>query len=435
MPNDIQNILDRLEFLEKQNVVPTELDYNDPILYYLNPDGSPADPSSIEKIPDLINTIPNFEGSSNELSSWIRDVDALVKAYQVNPSSSVQQKNKFYAICTTIRRKIRGEANTALVNSDVNINWNLIKKTLLTYYGEKRDLTTLDYQLMNITQSGRQLKIYYDEINKLLSLIAGQIKTNQNYQHPEASKAMISMYNKKAIDAFIRGLDGDIGKFLKNYEPESLANAYAYCITYQNIEFRKIMTKTRNHEMPSTSKGFSSTKLPPLIPPKVPFRIPNSNNMQNNPFQHRQMPNYQFQNRQPMIPHMPKPTPHFQFTRPQFPPHMNFPPRTQSVPQFTTQLKQQPINQPNTFQPKPVPMEVDPSIRSNMVNYANRPRNFHIESDDSESYFQELPYLVNNEDPEMTSFEKYCKNFEYQQPIDDQSNEELVEDCELNFLE
>lgn len=58
---------------------------------------------------------------------------------------------------------------------------------------------------MNITQSGRQLKIYYDEINKLLSLIAGQIKTNQNFQHPEASKAMMSKYNKKAIDAFIRG--------------------------------------------------------------------------------------------------------------------------------------------------------------------------------------------------------------------------------------
>lgn len=75
-------------------MVPTELDYKDPILYYLNPDGSPADPSSIEKIPDLINTIPNFEGSSDELSSWIRDVDALVKAYQVNPSSSVQQKKK-----------------------------------------------------------------------------------------------------------------------------------------------------------------------------------------------------------------------------------------------------------------------------------------------------------------------------------------------------
>lgn len=52
-------------------------------------------------------------------------------------------------------------------------------------------------------------------VNKLLSLIAWQIKTNAAYSHPDASKAMIGMYNKKAIDAFIRGLDGDLGKFKK----------------------------------------------------------------------------------------------------------------------------------------------------------------------------------------------------------------------------
>lgn len=434
----MQDILDRLDALEQANVVPPELDYEDPILYYLNPDGTPADPSSIEKIPDLINGIPNFEGSSDELSSWIKDVDTLVRAYQVNSSSSVAQKNKFYAICTVIRRKIKGEANTALVNSDVNINWNLIKKTLLTYYGEKRDLTTLDYQLMNITQGGRNLKTYYDEINKLLSLIAGQIKTNQSFRHPEASKALIGMYNKKAIDAFIRGLDGDIGKFLKNYEPESLANAYAYCITYQNIEFRKMMTKPKSQDMPSTSKNFMSSKLPPPIPPKIPFRMPNSINV----------PSYPFSNRQPMIPNMKQPLPHMQryVTRPQFyqyPQQTMFPPRVmpqpftkvQSPPQQISQPKPQPVYQPNPFQRGQAPMEVDSSLQTNLVNYANRPRNFHIESDDSEQYFQQLPYLTNNEFPEMPSFERYCENFEYQQPLEEQSvNDEPVSESELNFL-
>ena len=108
--------------------------------------------------------------------------------------------------------------------------------TLLAYYGEKKDLTTLDYQLMNGTQRDRTLEFYYDEINKFLSLIAGQINTCPEYSHPEALKAIIDMYSKKAIDAFIRGLDGEVGKFLKNHEPESLATAYAYCITYQNVE-------------------------------------------------------------------------------------------------------------------------------------------------------------------------------------------------------
>lgn len=40
------------------------------------------------------------------------------------------KKNQIHAIGTVIRRKMKGEANTALVNSDVNFNWNLIKKTI-----------------------------------------------------------------------------------------------------------------------------------------------------------------------------------------------------------------------------------------------------------------------------------------------------------------
>lgn len=246
------------------------------------------------------------------------------------------------------------------------------------------------------------------------------------------------MYNKKAIDAFIRGLDGDIGKFLKNYEPESLANAYAYCITYQNIEFRKMMTKPKSQDMPSTPKNFMSSKLPLPIPPKIPFRMPNSINV----------PSYPFSNRQPMIPNMKQPLPHMQryVTRPQFyqyPQQTMFPPRVmpqpftkvQSPPQQISQPKPQPVYQPNPFQRGQAPMEVDSSLQTNLVNYANRPRNFHIESDDSEQYFQQLPYLTNNEFPEMPSFERYCENFKYQQPLEEQSvNDEPVGESELNFL-
>lgn len=131
MAQQLQEILNRLIALEQANI-PTVVDYSDPVLIFEN-----ADPSVIEKIPDLVKDIPIFAGKSDELSGWIRDVDAIVRTYQITAASTVDQKNKFYAICVSIRRKIKGEANTALVNSNVNINWPLIKKTLLTYYGEK----------------------------------------------------------------------------------------------------------------------------------------------------------------------------------------------------------------------------------------------------------------------------------------------------------
>ena len=83
-------ILARLRLLEIDQS--TEEDFTDPVLIYQNHDGSIVDPSSIEKIPDLIKEIPIFDGISSELSNWLRDVDQLIKAYQPSHLSSVEQK-------------------------------------------------------------------------------------------------------------------------------------------------------------------------------------------------------------------------------------------------------------------------------------------------------------------------------------------------------
>ena len=65
----------------------------------------------------------------------------------------------------------------------------------------------------------------YDQVNKLLSAIANHLQTDARYQHPEAMNAMIEHYNEKAIDTFTRGLDGNLGKFWKNFKAKSLAQA------------------------------------------------------------------------------------------------------------------------------------------------------------------------------------------------------------------
>lgn len=112
----------------------------------------------------------------------------------------------------------------------------------------------------------------------------------------------------------------------------------------------------------------------------------------------------------------------------QFPQHMMPPqravsqqlPRMQSIPQPISQPKPQQVSAPNPFQRGPASMDVDSSLQSKMVNYVNRPRNYHIEYDDSEEYFKQLPYLANVEYPETPLFERYCENIEYQQPHDEQ---------------
>lgn len=413
---ELDQIINRITALEACNIAPTFIDYSDPPLYFTKPDGTSVNPETFEKIPDLVKDLPTFTGDPSELNSWLNDVDSLVKLYQTKGTDTIERQNKYHMICKFIRRKIRGEANDSLVASNVGINWNLIKKTLVTYYGEKRDLETLDFQLMSVQQKNRSLEVYYDEVNRLLSLIANQINTDERFTHPEASRALIEMYNKKAIDAFMRGLDGDVYKFIRNYEPTSLAGAYSYCISFQNIECRKMLTKPRTYTPPTAPRNM----IP--LPPPTPIR-----------YTHPQPP---------PRPHYPKPP---MYGNRNF---NNFTPRYQ-----------QPFQQRqfNKFQrqPPPEPMDVDQSIRTHQVNYGNRPnsnnvrppkrprvnniqtnaRNIntvnHIADANLAQTFEDVQNNTTN-DSVQQSFERYLRTIEKQEG---NNFRDTLEEAELNFLD
>lgn len=447
LENNINQVItNRLNALERNNEIPITEDLSDPPLYLTNLNGQPASIETIEKIPDYVKDLPIFTGNPNEVSSWISDVESIINYYKPNETSTVDQKNKYHIICKTIRRKIRGEANDALVSSNVNINWTAIKKTLLTYYGEKRDIASLDYQMLTIQQKGKTLEEYFDEINNLLSLIANQIKTSNRFTHPEAVKALIETYNEKALDAFMRGLDGELlGQFLKNYRPESLAQAYAYCISFQNIEFRKKMTRGSIPEKHNGPKNFipnnsNNPKIPPKLPPKP--------QMQNKP-------NY---------PQPPK------FFRPVYYPQQPVVFRQQQQPVISQQQRQpppvpsrQPPNNPfrqpagpsqptNQQRNQPEPMEVDPSIRTRQVNYSNRPdsntqqqkrpRMFFVSNADGSIPVEYMEPIYeyddsnngNNNNDEIESFDRYLVAYEHQEG-DGNASQETTDNAEFNFLE
>ena len=138
----VQQIIARIAALEAATAPPATPDYRDPPLYFTKADGSPVNPESFEKIPDLVKDLPVFSGDPSELNSWISDVESLIKLYQTNVNHNVEAHNKFHMVCKTIRRKIRGEANDALVASNVGINWYSIKKN--SYYILRREKGSRD---------------------------------------------------------------------------------------------------------------------------------------------------------------------------------------------------------------------------------------------------------------------------------------------------
>lgn len=391
----LQDALNRIAALEEARIPIEVIDYSDPQLSLVKADGTPIDPSSIEKIPDIVKDLPIFEGSPSEVYVWLNDAESLVSLYKPTAGSTVEQRNRYHMVCKTIRRKIRGEANDALVASNVTLNFELIKRTLETYYGEKRDIGTLDYQLMGSQQRGRPLEKYYDEVNRLLSLIANQIKSDSRYQHPEAARAMINNYNEKALDCFIRGLDQHSGKYIKTLNPKSLASAYALCIQFQNLDYRDRQIKPKPLEIPQGPRNLiPNQRLPPHPPPR---------------------------------PHRPMPLPHpLQSFRP-IPPRANQQQKPEIINykyghglpimlQYQSPPYPKPSTRENPFIPKSEPMEVDPSIRTRQINYANRPNN---------SYQQRPPlkrqrmYNITTDEVPQSTVSTITE--EYQEEPDDQT--------------
>lgn len=277
---------------------------------------------------------------------------------------------------------------------------------------------------------------YFEEVNKILSLIANQIKSNGKYTHPEAIKALIEIYNEKALDAFMRGLDGEfLGQFLKNFRPESLAQAYAYCISFQNVEFRKNVTKVhRKEEHRTAPKNLipvsTMNRLPPKIPPRN-FSVfqPQVQRMQYQPMQPRYQHQQTFRPFQQQNP--------YQVQRPIMNGNPTFTPRPPPVPQRRERSE---------------PMEVDQSMKSRQINYSNRPQSTNQpplkrprlyfastsqnQTDSQPEENQNIEFedeIEDNFDPQQ--FERYLRVYESQARDDLVNDTEEDENVEFNFLE
>ncbi len=138
----------------------------------------------------------------------------------------------------------------------------------------------------------------------------------------EALHMMTQSYRNKALDTFIRGLNGDLPRLLGIREPADLPQALHLCMKLDNQNYRT------NHAQ-NIKKGYPNLGRYPT----------------------------QQQSFYPQLAHEPQ----------------NNQPRWKARPQSSNQI--QPTNsppRPPKPQPKPEPMEVDQSIHSRQINYMNK---------------------------------------------------------------
>lgn len=399
----------------------------------------------LDRVPDIVKTIRDFSGDPSEFSSWKKGVDRILEAY-----SAYQGTPKYYGILHTIRNKIVGHADMALESYNTPLNWLAISKCLTLHYADKRDINTLEYQMTMLIQGANQsVEEFHQTVYKHLSLILNKIGCMGLGR--EAELLMTKMYRDKALDTFVRGLQGDLPRLLGIKEPVDLPSALHLCLKLENQNFRARhatnMGQTRQfrnqtaNAKPSPAPRSTSfiNRQPPIPPPRTqyyqigqqpPTTLPRQNSN-----------NFGYQLAQPAA--APRP-----FQNRQLPPQLSAPPRPQAP---------KPL-------PRPEPMDVDPSVQTRMVNYMNRPRfepgkrppgpipdgmkrqrNFNIQTttEENETRPTETPLTMTDYEQAMAEYEDYNNlddNLDdYVDQIDeadaDNNSYDYYDDAALNFLE
>lgn len=267
--------------------------------------------STVGKLSDFVRDLGKFDGRPTELISWITDVEGIFDLYRDLPETSVE-----YGVLTrSIRRKIIGEASDVLNANNVFHNWDDIKRTLLLYYKDKRDVQTLDYELTTIKKApSESLSSYFSRVNELLALLIVQVQTDDCMV--DAAASHINYFRRKALDSFIRGLEKPLSILLKTADVKTLSKAYQFCLEYKNIDIRSAPFRNEHTNYPVPKpRGLELSQQRPI--PHVPM--------------------------QPRIRAPPTP-----------------------MPRTFSQNYRPPVYQPQ-------PMDVDHSVRSSNINYGNRP--------------------------------------------------------------
>ena len=319
---------------------------------------NPPDYLTRGKIPEIVKDLPAFEGNPRELGSWIADVEDVLDTFSDLGDNPIRRN-----ILKTIRRKIKGEADTVLITNNTPQVWDEIKAVLLLYYSDKRDLMSLDNELKNTARArGESLESYYARIRELTTLVSSALVSEEEWAAD--ANAYLRLYNRIALDVFIRGLGDPLSHFTKNYRPTSLAQAYHYCLQYTN-------QSTRN----TFFKGNAQTPVPvPRSLPQQPSRYPQAASRYPQPHSSQQpfsQPRYSLQPlTQPYFSQQPFSQPRYS-QQPISQPHSSQQPFSQ--PRYSQQpfsqphFSQRPFSQPHPSQqrqfPRPQPMEVDPSLR------------------------------------------------------------------------
>lgn len=309
--------------------------------------------------------IPLYEGGSKNLSYFIQQCEKFISAYRVTTVGQEQGTfNKLlFEICCS---KLVGAARDTLVVSNC-ATWTQVKEELLNRFGDQRNETLLENDLITCYQLiSETYDQYYERIKAKLQQILEHINLRENDANMRIHKT--NMYNDRALNTFQAGLLEPYRSYISYKSPVSLED----CL----VQLRK----HDNHKQQVNFLNFIRHKNPAKL--VKPNRNPNTFHQQNAQRNSTYTPNYNFQRTYvpPQAISRPAQVPSTSF-RNQNSYHQNSNP----FPRGPIDINRKPSrnmpfgNNPhrNQPQPKPTPMSICNSLRPT-TNTQNRNQNYNF---------------------------------------------------------
>jgi len=114
------------------------------------------------KVIDLVEIIPKYEGEAGKLDGFIGAVEQVLSLIKGEERSNIG-----IIALRAVRSKIIGQADKVLDLDESELNWDQIKKILITHFKDKRSEQDLIMELTHIKEKKLELETLYTKVMTL----------------------------------------------------------------------------------------------------------------------------------------------------------------------------------------------------------------------------------------------------------------------------
>ncbi|GJQ70430.1 hypothetical protein Trydic_g18698 [Trypoxylus dichotomus] len=192
--------------------------------------------------------IPIYEGESRNLSYFLQQCENFINSYKIESAEPTSTHNEpLFEICCS---KIRGTDRDVLVVANCT-NWSQVREVLLNHFGDQRNKTLLENDLITCFQlTNETYHQYYERIKSKLQQLLEHVKLRE--ADPNIIIYETNTY-ERALNTYQAGLLEPYRSFISHKSPVSLEDCLVHLRNHDNhkqqVHFLNFI-RQKAHRMP-----------------------------------------------------------------------------------------------------------------------------------------------------------------------------------------